>query len=141
MNTTTARKTTRNGFNIEVRTGRARDGLDHGLTSNEIKFRWITARREEDKFGRIWQVLHKELLSEKTLAEMDKKLPGVWTGGSTIRRGDLVLAFAPVEEVNKLKADNHERAKQQEDLVTKANTKSGFTQKVTKTRGGEADFL
>lgn len=134
-------KTGTNKFNIRIANRRTIDGLDHGLESDEVGFRWISARREEDKFGRIWQPLRKEHLSEQAQSEIKKRMYDVWTTGDLIRRGDLILAFAPKEMIMQLRQENREKALSQEALVTQQKSRAGFKQTAEKTVGGEKDFF
>lgn len=79
------------------KTHRPKDALDVGFTLDGYKLRWISGRQTEDKFGRIWQVLHKTDLPEELIKEMKKYHLDLFAHGDTIRKAELVLAFAPLE--------------------------------------------
>lgn len=96
---------------------RPSDTLDPGFTIEGHKLRWINSRREEDHFGRIWVPLRKDQIEEQAVKQMEDESFGLWSGGSTIRRGDLVLAFAPIEAVNDLKKEKKELADQMAQRV------------------------
>lgn len=141
MSVSNTRKTTTNRFNIRLSKRPTADPLDHGLESDEIGFRWISARREEDRLGRIWQPLRKEHLTDEAQNAVKKRMYDVWESGNSIRRGDLVLAFAPKEMIAKLKEDNRQRAQQQEALVRQSTSRNGMKQEATVQKGGVNDFI
>jgi hypothetical protein len=96
------------------------DPLDVGFDIEGYKIRWIRAERTEDKIHRIWRPLQKTDLPEETLKELESQRFGLWSGGNTIRRGDLVLAYAPMEAVMAYRKEIQERNNALQNLVRSA---------------------
>jgi len=132
----------KNKFTIRFRRTVDSDPCDVGFELDGFKLRWIRDRLQEDRIGRIWKPLQKSDLPESTLKELEKQRFGIWTGGNTIRRGDLVLAYAPIEAVNEQKQEIAERNQALKTLVRSVpkgmqpKTKVEYQQEVY----GSADF-
>lgn len=107
---------------LQIKRHRPTDTLDPGFTIDGMKLRWISSRREEDHFGRIWLPLRREQLEDETVKAMEREAYGIWSGGSTIRRGDLVLAYAPIKEVEELRAEKAELAQEMLNRVDRNKT-------------------
>lgn len=98
---------------------RPKDSLDVGFTIEGHTLKWVHSRQTEDKFGRPWIILRKSAVGDRVLEEFKRNYLDIFSGGDTIRRGDLVLAFAPKDrineqrkELNKLASDALARIKQ-----------------------------
>lgn len=80
-----------------------RDPTEVGFEIPGHKLRWIAARKQEDKWGRIWQALRKEQLSEEAIRSLEAYNPSTFATGNVIRRGDMILAYASNELVEALR--------------------------------------
>jgi hypothetical protein len=94
---------------IKFKKTQSDDPLDVGFEIEGFKLRWIRAQSTEDRIYRIWRPIQREDFPKETLEELQRQRFGLWTGGNTIRRGDLVLAMAPLEAVARQKKDIQER--------------------------------
>jgi hypothetical protein len=84
-------------FTIE----RSSDPSNPGFRIPGVKFRWISGRvRETSQTGDLWRVLKKSDLHADLVKHIQQYKPGAFSEGDTIRRGngELILAYAPVEE-------------------------------------------
>lgn len=90
------------------------------------KLRWIAARKQEDREGRIWRVLRKEQLSKEVIDELEAYNPNTFASGNTIRRGDMVLGYASIEAANALRAqiDRETKSRKSQVYNTPASTKN-----------------
>lgn len=75
------------------------DTTDPGFAIKGVKLRWISGQVEARRAGRMWVPLKASMLPAKVLSKM-KEANGSWfSTGDTIRKKDLTLAFAPIEQV------------------------------------------
>ncbi len=75
------------------------DGTDPGFAIKGVKLRWISGQVEGRRAGRIWIPLKVSMLPEKTVARLREQNGSWFSTGDTIRRKDLTLAYAPLEQV------------------------------------------
>lgn len=84
----------------DVTTHPSVDNSDPGFALRGMKLRWISGAVESRRAGRFWQPLKASMLPVKALAKLRESNPSWFTTGDTIKkRGDLTLAFAPIEVV------------------------------------------
>lgn len=76
------------------------DHTDPGFAVKGHKLRWISGVVEVRRAGRMWRVLKMSHLPPKVADKLKQINPG-WEDGDTIRRRDLILAIAPLFEVQK----------------------------------------
>jgi hypothetical protein len=77
------------------------DTSDPGFAIKGFKLRWVSGGVEARRAGRMWQPLKLSMLPEKIIKSMSSH-NAAWLSASaadTIRRRDLVLAFAPIDQV------------------------------------------
>lgn len=96
----------------DVSTHRSVDNSDPGFALKGHKLRWLSGAVEARRAGRIWTTLKVSMLPEPVLKKIRETQPGWLSTGDTIRKRDLVLAFAPLELVEERR---RELRKQQND--------------------------
>ena len=84
------------------------DGTDPGFMIKGYKLRWLSGGVEVRRAGRIWVPLKLSDLPAKALEKL-KDYQGSWfSGGDTVRRKDLTLAYAPLEQVEQRRRELRE---------------------------------
>lgn len=102
---------------LEFKRHRPKDPLDVGFTIKGWKIRWIGSRQTEDKFGRIWKVLRRQDMPEALVHDLEATNMGIFNNGDTIRKGDLVLSYAPDEANDALRKELNKAAKDMEQSI------------------------
>lgn len=96
---------------------RARDNSDTGFAIKGHKLRWLSNAVEFRRSGRAWVPLRVSNLPKKVLDYLKDYQPR-WVGeGDTIRRRDLTLAYAPLEEIEKIARENKQNQKLNEAVL------------------------
>lgn len=90
---------------FEVTRHRPTDTLDPGFAIKGHKLRWIHGFKAEGPEMSIWKVLKKDELQPEQLKSLQQQIPGLFSGGNTIRKRDLVLAYAPMDSVKEVRAE------------------------------------
>lgn len=109
------------------------DRSDPGFTIPGQKLRWVSGSVAENNPGRPWAVLRKSKMPKELVEHLKDVNPFAFQDGDTIRRGDLVLAYAPIEHANEFRKEILERAQEQEMLVKRGpdvNFRNGSYAKV-----------
>ncbi len=122
----------------DVSVHRAVDGTDPGFAIKGFKLRWLSGEVESRRAGRIWVPLKVSMLPEKTVARMREQTASWFSTGDTIRRKDLTLAFAPVEQVEARRRELFQQQRANESVFrpgiaaggghAKTDTDTGITQ-------------
>jgi hypothetical protein len=94
------------------------DNSDPGFAIKGYKLRWLSAAVEVRRAARIWVPLKLSMLPKKVLDQMQERQPR-WFGDDTIRRKDLTLAFAPLDQVNELKRELKQTQALNENVLRK----------------------
>lgn len=104
------------------------DPLDVGFKIAGHDLRWLHSYQTEGNLGRPWRVLRKEILPVDLVKQLEDANYGIFSQGETIRRGDLVLSFAPTEVVDMLRREEQEKADEQLRMISRnpPNTKQVF---------------
>lgn len=113
----------------DYKTHRPIDRTDPGFTIPGFKLKWISTKVSENNPGRCWAVLRKDKMPKELLNHIEDSNPGAFAGGDTIRRGDLVLAFARKEAVDAFRKELNEQANELERSVRRAPEITGKTGK------------
>lgn len=82
---------------------RPKDSLDVGFRVPGMQLRWVADRQTEDRFGRPWKTLRESDLPKELADELKRR--GLFSKGDTIRKAELVLAFASEEETVQLRKE------------------------------------
>ena len=93
------------------------DHTDPGFAIKGCKLRWVSGHVESRRGGRIWHVLKKSDLPKKCLDEITDRNPFWSSEGDTIRRRDLVLAYARQEDIDYVKRENRENQNANESVL------------------------
>lgn len=93
------------------------DRSDPGFTIPGHKIRWISGSVAENNPGRPWVVIRKSKLDKELVEHLKDHNPFAFQEGDTIRRGDLVLAYAPNDMAEELRNEIRQKAAEQEALV------------------------
>ncbi len=97
-------------------THRSKDSSDPGFSIPGAKLRWISGKvRELSSSSGIWTPLRKSELPKELVKMLTDRIPGVFSEGDTIRRGngELTLAYASNEAVAKHKVFLQAASKEQ----------------------------
>jgi hypothetical protein len=78
------------------------DNTDPGFTIKGFKLRWLSASVEVRRAARIWVPLKLSHLPAKVKQKLQEANPR-WLGDDTVRKKDLTLAYAPIQEVEALR--------------------------------------
>lgn len=111
--------------NLKFVTHRPKDALDPGFRILGAKLRWIAATQTEDKMGRIWQVLRKDQVPKELLEQMRKSGREIFGSDNTIRKRELVLAWADEAAVAEERAMLDRAARSQLSQVTSKSVPGG----------------
>lgn len=93
---------------VTIPGGKPKDSSDPGFMLKGYVLRWLSSGVEVRRGGRIWQTLKLSMLPEPAVKKLKTYYPSWVQSGDTVRKRDQVLAFAPLDEVNKLRASNKE---------------------------------
>ncbi len=93
----------------DVSIHRAVDNTDPGFAIKGFKLRWISGQVESRRAGRIWVPLKVSMLPEKTVARMREQNGSWFSTGDTIRRKDLTLSFASIEQAEELRREQRKQ--------------------------------
>jgi hypothetical protein len=117
------------------RTHRPIDPSDPGFEIPGHKLRWLSGAVSELNPGRIWQIIRKNDLNPDLLKHIVRHNPGAFSSGDTIRKGDLVLSYAPNDLVKEVRRELDVRASEAEGRITPSERNSKgdkvFESKVT----------
>lgn len=102
---------------VEYKRHRPADRSDPGFTIPGKKLRWVSATVSENNPGRIWAVIRRQDLPKDLVSHIVVHNPNAFSQGETIRRGDLVLAYASHEAASELRSEKVELAQEQEQRV------------------------
>lgn len=96
------------------------DKSDPGFRITGHRLRWVAATQTEDRMGRIWVQLRKSDLPPDFLRQMKEGNRDVFNSndGNTIRNRELVLAYAPDDEVKLLRQELDREARDRLSVVT-----------------------
>jgi hypothetical protein len=103
----------KNGMKFVKR--KKRDQLDWGFDVPGLTFRWVAARRVEDRLDDLWQTFSADKVPEAMLKEM--KVAGLFYGGNTLRHNELVLAFCRDEDAKERRKELDLIAKEKMDQI------------------------
>lgn len=110
----------------EIKTHRPTDDTDPGFSINGHKLRWVSGAVESRRAGRAWVPLKVSFLPEKLRNSLKESHPSWFKEGDTIRRGDTVLSFAPVKEIEeKVRADKSQQKANEGAFRGKAKVGTG----------------
>lgn len=87
----------------EVSVHTSKDDTDPGFMLKGFKLRWVSGAVESRRAGRIWAPLKVSALPDIAGKRLKDSNPSWFSAGDTIRRGDLVLCFAPLDKVEALR--------------------------------------
>jgi hypothetical protein len=130
---------------LKFRNGQPKDKLDLMFEIPGHVLRWLGPRQMEEQSGRIWRVLHKDKLSSASQREIEDRHYNVFRDGNTIRRGELVLGYAPKEQYDRVKQELAQASSQQVKALEHGPGLDKHNIKVDKRefelkRHGSADF-
>jgi len=89
----------------EVSVHRAVDNTDPGFALKGFKLRWMSNIVAVRRGVRIWRTLKISQLPKDVVTEL-KSINPAWEDGDTIRRRDLTLAYASLEDVKSVREEN-----------------------------------
>lgn len=95
-------------------THRALDNTDPGFYIKGHKLRWVSPGVESRRAGRMWVPLKISALPKKIVDSLKEHNASWMSHGDTIRRRDLILSVAPLQEVNKKVSENKSQQKTNE---------------------------
>lgn len=104
---------------FEIIKNKTKDPSDPGFRLPGFQMRWLSKKVTENSPGRKWAPLKRADLPEKLREHIETYNPYLVQDGDTIRRGggELVLAVAPMDIVEEMRADARERADDQMRLI------------------------
>jgi len=105
------------------------DNSDPGFTLPGKKLRWLSGKVAENSPARPWVILRKDKLEKGLIEHIEKYNPSAFSHGDTIRRGELVLAYADVAAVEFHAKNLKERALDQERSIRVAPDARDFSGK------------
>ncbi len=103
----------------EVVVDRPIDATDPGFKVKGHRLRWVSSSVEMRRTGRAYIPLKISCLPESATKKLKETNPSWFNAGDTIRRRDLVLCIAPIEEVEKTRKENKENQKANEGVFMK----------------------
>lgn len=118
----------------QVKTHRPADQTDPGFAIKGYKLRWVSGVVEARRGGRMWRVLKLSQMPKGVVDKL-KEVNRSFSDGDTIRRRDLTLAYAPIEEVNERRKQLRDNQNANEAIF---KGKATLADGVTKTEGSEA---
>jgi hypothetical protein len=109
-----------------------RDSIDWGFDVPGLTFRWVAARRVEDRLDDLWQMFTADKVPELMLKDM--KSAGLFSGGNTIRHNELVLAFCRDEDAKARRAELDALAEEKKNQIFIKNHGGGVRAEAQMTR-------
>jgi hypothetical protein len=94
----------------DIQTHKPTDDTDPGFTLKGHKLRWVSGAVESRRSGRAWVPLKVSALPKEIVKKLQDSNPSWFREGDTIRRGDTVLNYAPIKEIEaKVRADKDQQ--------------------------------
>lgn len=93
-----------------------KDASDPGFEVPGVRFRWISGKvRERSSTSGLWIPLRKSKIPKELVDHVERRYPGAFADGDTVRRGngELVLAYSTAEEANKHRKELDKLANEQ----------------------------
>src|SRR5262245_59219301 len=97
-----------------------RDVTDIGFEIPGHKLKWISSTKQESGITRIWEILRRDDLDPEAVKQMERRNPTIFSNGNTIRLGDLVLGYAPIDRVKEQRELMDMTARQRVQQVQRA---------------------
>jgi hypothetical protein len=93
------------------------DNTDPGFSIKGCKLRWLSASVEVRRAARIWMPLKLSMMPEKVQGRLKEYQPRWFGEGDTVRKKDMTLAFAPIDQVEELRRDIKKTQKLNESVL------------------------
>lgn len=118
-------QTTKNGLKIIPHRITGGSTMDVPFRIEGHQLRWVSGAVQSHNPDRPWKQLKKSDLDDKTWNLLKEQFYGFFNAndGDTIRYGENVLSYCPLETVNKIRSEKNQLAREQLERVMKPSNK------------------